>query len=108
MKIKTIRKKIGYAPVDSGQVMLVDPSYVLEKRQEEIKSYKEFLEDTEAKGIYDNHKNGVGVSLEKGNDFEHGVVVTGFGGDGIYPVTVETIDGMTKSVTITFIQGEEV
>ena len=52
------------------------------------------------------------MDLEKDRpDFEHGIVVTGFGGDGIYPVTVEIVDdknssvyGMTKSVTITFIE----
>tara|TARA_Y100001936_G_scaffold25620_1_gene23636 strand:- start:6263 stop:6610 length:348 start_codon:yes stop_codon:yes gene_type:complete len=112
MKTKTIIKKIGYTPVDSGQIMLVDPCYVLESPEEKIKSYKEFLEDNEAKGFYDNYKNGFGVDLEKDRpDFEHGIVVTGFGGDGIYPVTVEIVDdknssvyGMTKSVTITFIE----
>jgi len=114
MKTKII--DIGYTPVDSGQIMLVDPSYALESPEEEIKSYKEFVEDNEANGFYDNYKHGFGVDLEKGRpDFEHGVVVTGFGGDGIYPVTVEKVDdkdssvyGMTKSVTITFIQDEEV
>ena len=61
MKTKTIIKKIGYTPVDSGQIMLVDPCYVLESPEEKIKSYKEFLEDNEAKGFYDNYKNGFGV-----------------------------------------------
>ena len=109
MKIKTLM--IGLTPVDSGQIMLVDPCYALESPEEKIKSYKEFVDDNEAKGLYDKHKNGFGVDLEKGRpDFDHGVVVTGFGGDGVYPVTAEIIDdkdsdyyGVTKSVTITFV-----
>ena len=109
MKTKTLM--IGLTPVDSGQIMLVDPCYALESPEEKIKSYKEFVDDNEAKGLYDNNKNGFGVDLEKGRpDFEHGVVVTGFGGDGVYPVTAEIIDdkdsdyyGVTKSVTITFV-----
>ncbi len=113
--MKTKIKKIGYTPVDSGQIMLVDPCYALESPEEKIKSYKEFVDDNEAKGLYDNNENGFGVDLEKERpDFEHGVIVTGFGGDGVYPVTVETFDdkdsiyhGATKSVTITFLEDEE-
>ena len=109
MKTKTLM--IGLTPVDSGQIMLVDPCYALESPEEKIKSYKEFVDDNEAKGLYDNNKNGFAVDLEKERpDFEHGVLVTGFGGDGVYPVTVEIVDdknsdyyGVTKSVTITFI-----
>ena len=109
MKTKTLM--IGLTPVDSGQIMLVDPCYALESPEEKIKSYKEFVDDNEAKGLYDKHKNGFGVDLEKGRPaFDHGVVVTGFGGDGVYPVTAEIIDdkdsdyyGVTKSVTITFV-----
>ena len=109
MKTKTLM--IGLTPVDSGQIMLVDPCYALESPEEKIKSYKEFVDDNEAIGLYDKHKNGFGVDLEKGRpDFDHGVVVTGFGGDGVYPVTAEIIDdkdsdyyGVTKSVTITFV-----
>lgn len=109
MKTKTLM--IGLTPVDSGQIMLVDPCYALESPEEKIKSYKEFVDDNKAKGLYHNNENGFGVDLEKERpDFEHGVIVTGFGGDGVYPVTVEIVDdknsdyyGVTKSVTITFI-----
>ena len=109
MKTKTLM--IGLTPVDSGQIMLVDPCYALGSPEEKIKSYKEFVDDNEAKGLYDKHKNGFGVDLEKGRpDFDHGVVVTGFGGDGIYPVTVEMVDdknssvyGLTKSVILSTI-----
>jgi len=111
MKTKTLM--IGLIPVDSGQIMLVDPCYALESPEEKIKSYKEFVDDNEAKGLYDNNKNGFVVDLEKGRRFfDDGVVVTGFGGDGVYPVTVEIIDdkdsdyyGVTKSVTITFVDA---
>ena len=111
MNTKTLM--IGLTPVDSGQIMLVDPCYALESPEEKIKSYKEFVDDNEAKGLYDNNKNGFAVDLEKGRpDFDHGVVVTGFGGDGVYPVFAEIIDdkdsedyGLTKSVTIHFIDA---
>ncbi len=111
MKTKTLM--IGFTPVDSGQIMLVDPCYALESKEEIIKTYKEFVDDNEAKGFYDKYKNGFGVDLEKGRpDFDHGVVVHDFGGDGVYPVTVEIVDdknsdyyGLTKSVTISFVDG---
>jgi len=115
MKTKII--EIGYTPVDSGQIMLVDPCYALGSPKEEIKSYEEFVEDNEAKGFYDKYKNGFDVDLGIGIKHKYGVVVTGFGyiGDGIYPVTVEMVDdknssvyGLTKSVTITFIEDREV
>ena len=51
MKTKIIQ--IGYTPVDSGQIMLVDPCYALESPEEKIKGYKEFVDDNEAKGLYD-------------------------------------------------------
>ena len=113
MKTKTIIKKIGYTPVDSGQIMLVDPCYALGSVTK-VKDYTELM--NEYRGLYiQPDTNGFGVELEKGNDFEHGVIVTGFGGDGTYPVTAEifndkdsSVYGLTKSVTITFIEDREV
>tara|TARA_B100000945_G_scaffold195300_1_gene156957 strand:- start:13284 stop:13625 length:342 start_codon:yes stop_codon:yes gene_type:complete len=113
--MKTKIKKIGYTPVDSGQIMLVDPCYVLSsKSAPQVKGYTELMNEYKLLYRQPEGTNGFGVELEKGNEFEHGVIVTGFGGDGTYPVTVEIFNdkdsdyyGATKSVTITFIESED-
>ena len=113
--MKTIIIQFFHHSQKDNQVNQFSKKYKL-LAKEKIKGYKEFVDDNEAKGLYDKYKNGFAVDLEKGRpDFEHGVVVTGFGGDGIYPVTVEMVDdknssvyGLTKSVTITFIEDREV
>jgi hypothetical protein len=84
----------GYCGVDSGQLMIVDPCYVMTDEQ-----YDELLaDDAEYRPIRSvrHHitKNTVGV-----------VVRTGYG-DGCYPVNIKlNAEGRVMSVTVTFIEN---
>jgi hypothetical protein len=84
-----MRKHIGYVGVDSGQIMVGDPCYTL--------PYNRFGDVTPAeRGItYDgvlhawdgvNHK---GDFIEPFDGNNTAIVVSGFGGDGVYPVFLE-------------------
>ena len=109
----TKTKYVGLTPVTSGQVLISDPAYSLGR------NVREDLMDSFTKEDFES--NAFEVKLEKdhknpiwNHDFKEGIIVNGFGGDGMYPVSIEIIDdkdsfynGMTKSVTITFIESEE-
>lgn len=86
--------KIGECLVDSGQIMLIDPCYVLPDRPEEQGyDYRLLL-----KGWEDN-KN-------KYFSTEGGVVVESGYGDGTYPVYVKMEGRRVSAVMIDFL-GEE-
>lgn len=83
---KTYKKIIGYCPVDSGQLIIVDPCYLSrwtdgeynpdDKNGEPQNSYDEACRLTVDGEVFENKQHSIG-----------GVVTsTGFG-DGRYPVT---------------------
>jgi hypothetical protein len=94
-----VRKVVGHVAVDSGQVMIVDPCYV--------------LPDT---GLRDeifevNEKSTAGEFLAAGIGGTGVSAFSGFG-DGSYPVVAEFIDKgkwgvRVKSLTITFIRDDD-
>lgn len=93
-------KLIGYAGVDSGQIILVDPCYVMADEKDgqpvadkDQMTYDKMLETAEEVNTQEMIFSGVG-----GN----GVLVRGFGGDGNYPVYAKIENGMTKEVKIVF------
>lgn len=86
--------KIGEVLVDSGQVMLIDPCYVL---------HDDFnLGGEPTGGLYDKAcRLTTGASLY--GEFEGGVVSSTYAGDGAYPVYADLdSDGRVKSITIVF------
>lgn len=91
--------KIGECGVDSGQIMIVDPCYVLVDDDREEKNgytYRELLEEWNKVDWRPLHLN-----------VQDGVVVSSGYGDGLYPVYAKYKDGRVSAVKIDFI-GEEV
>lgn len=82
---------VGHAGVDAGMMMLVDPCYVLGASSTDGEDEYEYLCDE----IFDSPN---GVAEASG-----GVVITNFGGDGLYPVEVLRDDsGQVIEVRIRF------
>ncbi len=94
-------KKVGYCGVDSGQIILVDPCYVMADRGAKGKAvagkdqitYDKMLETTNETNAQEVIFAGIA-----GN----GILVRGFGGDGVYPVYAKIENGMTKEIKIVF------
>ena len=84
---------IGHCGVDSGQIMLIDPCYVLKD---------DFFPNTDPTGgPYDEACR---ITLDRGAG-QHslgGVVTSTMWGDGNYPVYAEMEGNRVKSVTIVF------
>lgn len=89
-----MRKHIGNIAVDSGQIMIVDPCYVLDGKtpEEDEKLYQK----TSALTISKKYGE-VTFSGKAGN----GVVSLTFDGDGVYPVYAEVDkNGLPKKIII--------
>ncbi len=88
----TTKHAIGVISVDAGLVMVGDPCYCLHKSKNAVKAY-----DRPPKDFGNNwHEFCVKLqgkdSLQFNHDLGHtglAVVMGGFGGDGVYPVSVE-------------------
>jgi len=102
-KIKTI-KTIGEIGVDAGLCWIGDPCYCVtpdanEHPAETWPDFCDMLEQGEGPTIQQfNYKRGhpgLGVCVS-----------TGYG-DGVYPVTAKIVNGRVASVTVTFIDDEE-
>jgi len=79
-------EQVGYCGVDSGQITLVDPCYVLRDpgtSQNENITYNDLLRESEQS----NWPQGQEVVFKK--PYGNGVNISGFGGDGNYPVYVK-------------------
>lgn len=88
------KKHIGNIAVDSGQIMIVDPCYVLDGKtaQEDEDLYQKTSNLTT-----DKKYGEITFSSMAGN----GVVSTTFDGDGLYPVYAEVDkDGWPKKIII--------
>lgn len=104
------RIKLGDCPVDSGQILLVDPCYADEgfDYAEVCTSHKVAADGSVATSKQTAHWSqpyyeGVGGQVKS----IHGVV-TGTGwGDGMYPVYAEIKGGRVKSVTIEFMDDDD-
>lgn len=96
----------GYCGVDSGQIIMVDPCYVLANEPVEKDpqmSYDELLKITDRTN-YDSPNMEVNFSGVGGN----GTYISGFGGDGNYPVYVRKAEnGLVLEAKIVFNHEEE-
>ena len=83
--------------MDSGQIVLVDPCYVMKtdnpRTSKDQITYEKMLKT--AKEVNTQELVFTGIA---GN----GVLVRGFGGDGSYPVYARIEDGLVKEVKIVF------
>lgn len=91
----TVTRLLGYADVDSGQLCVVDPCYVLEDGP-----YNELIDQWDY-----NDKGQVSVPLKKG--YATGVNFNTAWGDGSYPVFGEIEDGRVVRVIIEMDGGGE-
>lgn len=98
------RKLLGYADVDSGQLLVTDPCYL-----EDWEGH-EWNEGTHKPGEYSYggacdatvNKPGYGQLNHKMGHGGAGVAIGGFGGDGSFPVFGEFEDGYLVRVIIDF------
>lgn len=85
-------KLVGYCGVDSGQIMLVDPCYVLKD---------DFTPNSEPTG--GEYDEACRITLEKGaGQHSLGVVTSTMYGDGEYPVYADMVGNRCRSITIIF------
>lgn len=83
---------IGHSDVDSGQIAIVDPCYVMSE-----KDYDELLNEDMSDG-----------TREIIHGFASGMVVSSGHGDGTYPVYVKKDkDGTILEAKIVFVEGED-
>lgn len=99
---------LGYCPVDSGQIILVDPCYVSEgfDYNEVCCSHTVMGEPRETRNDWSGHTyhDGIGGPAIAGvGVLEKAGVVTNTGwGDGVYPVYADVENGRVARVTIEF------
>ena len=99
------RKRIGFVPVDSGQIFISDPTFLNDWQQGDYPS-----EETEE----NSYSRVTTLMLNQGyGNVENGVVVGNFGGDGVYFVYVtEDEEGNVLKAEIVFreeaLEGNEV
>ena len=89
------KKYIGHIAVDSGTVMVADPCYWIGKPEQKWTDFVEEISDDLACGNY--HR----CLFENEHDGK-GIVIDGFGGDGYYPVYIETAKDGHKRLVIDF------
>ena len=84
---------IGHCPVDSGQIMLVDPCYVLADNNTKDPNLNEFYNDI------------CKVTIEEiAGEWDLGCATSTGWGDGSYPVYVKKEGGRVAEVRIVFMQ----
>ena len=99
------KELLGHVSVDSGLIWVGDPCYVLHKDKENKpeaigKDWSDFCD------LLSTTK-GTSFTFDAGHE-GLGIAITGFGGDGTFPVTAEIDDktGLVNSVTINFNGGD--
>ena len=97
--MKNKRVKLGEVGVDSGTILIVDPCYMESKEE-----YKAFLEQWNelVHGKDKKRWDKTQLNYKKGHA-GLGVINSGFGGDGSYPVFAELNNkGLVKRIVIEF------
>jgi hypothetical protein len=90
-KTKTVKKLIGTVGVESGQLLIVDPTYVGNPVLNELSTWATLMtEDSGAEIEVANRPENFGTAVAFG----------GFGGDGIYEVYVTYENDMVVSLSI--------
>ena len=94
-----MKKLIGYVPVDAGTICIVDPCYLISDSDGHHpltrEEWRKMIPDL-CKG---EHKHEFTFAHKAGT----GLLISGFGGDGVYPVYEEVNErGLRTSITIKF------
>lgn len=99
MYISTTRKKVGSIGVDSGQVLIIDPCYVLDD---------EFNPNSEPTGGKYDAVCRTTLSDDGYGEVLYGVASATYGGDGHYPVyaEVDKNNGRVVRLIIEFVEDE--
>ena len=103
----------GTCGVDAGLLMLCDPCYVLHRRREEHAGIvvREGLLDpcfgATWSDFCDRLVERPGVTQFQGQGWTSAVVISGFGGDGRYPVSIARDSrGLVVAVMVDFTRGQ--
>jgi hypothetical protein len=97
--------KIGSCPVDSGQIMLVDPCYLDDFNSDDYNFQQYNLEKHGTPFSYSGVCNVTLQSPAQGGQVGCSVATASGWGDGNYPVFATIEDGRVSSVTIYFDGG---
>jgi len=97
--------KIGSCPVDSGQIMFVDPCYLGDFNSDDYDFQKYNLEKHGAPFSYSGVCNVTLQSPAQGGQVGGAVATASGWGDGNYPVFATIEDGRVSHVTIYFDGG---
>ena len=97
--------KIGSCPVDSGQIMLVDPCYLDDFNSDDYDFQQYNLKESGAPFSYSGVCNVTLQSAAQGGQVGSAVATTTGWGDGRYPVFATIEDGRVTQVTIYFDGG---
>lgn len=89
---------VGHCPVDSGQIMLIDPCYVFKD---------DFLPKSDATGGPYDEACRITLAMGAGEHTLGGVITSTYMGDGNYPVYADMEGNRVKSVTIVFDDGND-
>lgn len=100
------KKIIGHVGVDAGMMYLGDPCYVIPPDGPVPRKLRQLDRDGSLWGTFLDHyvrrDNEPVCPVEGSLNASLGIVVTSFGGDGVYPVEVTIKDDLVTSVTIRF------
>lgn len=106
--MNTTRVLVGHVPVDSGQVFIVDPCYVLDgdvcfDEKDRVMSDNAYSRACAASMSDDQ----AGQFATSGGQFADAVCTSTGWGDGMYPVYVTYKDGRVASMTVEFMEDED-
>ena len=100
MKQATTISKIGHLPVDSGQLIITDPAYILPM-------YGDAPPCTYEKFLAESHLLRPNETVRGCTMFSQAAHLYGFGGDGLYPIYAETdASGNLLAIRIDFTKPE--
>ncbi len=96
-KVREKFEEVGFVTVDAGLIQIGDPCYASE--YEDHDEWMNFLNVNKILGM----KESVSINHKAGGPGK-AIVVGGFGGDGVYPVSIKRCKdtGMVKEVKIKF------
>jgi len=96
------RHKIGDCAVDSGQLILIDPCYLKEWKDDEFSSKKHKGKYKETGKLSYSEACAITMNRTAGTINKCAVVTNTGYGDGFYPVYANVKNGRVLSITVSF------
>lgn len=100
------RVLIGHVPVDSGQVFVCDPCYVLDG-DVSFDNDKVVTDNPYSRACAASMSDEGADSFATGEGMQDAVCTSTGWGDGMYPVYVTYKDGRVASITVEFMEDED-